>query len=232
MTTFDPRCEAWPDFTPDEIVRRVRCLADDEPDAGDSPAQIWRHACDTILLRMGKHPSQSASAADAPASPSHPQDKIQVAREAAAWAFEQLGFISFAASIRAGKSDDAAPVQAALRALSLPSPQYQESRTDANSGGETFETIAQWCEETFGPATPERIASRAAEEMDELLADPHKVEEAADIVIILSRHSGLWAAVEAKMAVNRKRKWRLMGDGSGYHVKDASPLSSQKEQGE
>lgn len=58
---FDPSREAWPDFEPDEIVRRVRCLADDAPDEGDSPAQIWRHACDTILLRMGKHPSQDAA---------------------------------------------------------------------------------------------------------------------------------------------------------------------------
>ncbi|BAR47070.1 hypothetical protein [Methylobacterium aquaticum] len=91
--------------------------------------------------------------------------------------------------------------------------------------GETFDTIRQWCEETFGPASPERIASRAAEEMDELLADPSKVEEAADIVIILSRHPTLWAEVVRKMAVNRKRQWRLMGDGSGYHIKDAAPPS-------
>lgn len=62
MTTFDPRCEAWRDFTADEIVRRVRCLADDEPDEGDSPAQVWRHACDMILLRMGKHPAQAMEA--------------------------------------------------------------------------------------------------------------------------------------------------------------------------
>ncbi|SFF22218.1 hypothetical protein [Methylobacterium sp. yr596] len=59
MTTFDPRSQAWIGLSPDEIVRRVRCEADDAPDEGDSSAQIWRHACDTILLRMGKHPSQS-----------------------------------------------------------------------------------------------------------------------------------------------------------------------------
>ena len=50
---FDPSREAWADFEPAEIVRRVRCLADDAPDEGDSPAQVWRHACDTIFLRMG-----------------------------------------------------------------------------------------------------------------------------------------------------------------------------------
>ncbi|KTS30888.1 hypothetical protein NS228_06045 [Methylobacterium indicum] len=59
MTTFDPRSQAWIGLGPDEIVRRVRCEADDAPDEGDSPAQIWREACDMILLRMGKHPSQS-----------------------------------------------------------------------------------------------------------------------------------------------------------------------------
>lgn len=95
--------------------------------------------------------------------------------------------------------------------------------------GETFDTIRQWCEETFGPATPERIASRAAEEMDELLADPSKVEEAADIVIILSRHPTLWAEIERKMSVNRKRQWRLIGDGTGYHVKEVAPRPSQRE---
>lgn len=99
----------------------------------------------------------------------------------------------------------------------------------AGGVGETFDTIRQWCEETFGPATPERIASRAAEEMDELLADPSKVEEAADIVIILSRHPTLWAEIERKMSVNRKRQWRLMGDGTGYHVKEAAPRPSQRE---
>jgi hypothetical protein len=83
---------------------------------------------------------------------------------------------------------------------------------------ETFKTIAQWCEETFGPVEPARIAERAAEEMAELLDAPERVEEAADVVIVLSRYPGLWEAVERKMAVNRARKWRLMGDGTGYHI--------------
>lgn len=90
----------------------------------------------------------------------------------------------------------------------------------APTGGiETFETIAQWCEETFGPIDPARIVSRAAEEMEELRAEPTRVEEAADVVIVLSRYPGLWEAVERKMKVNRGRRWRLMGDGTGYHMK-------------
>lgn len=83
---------------------------------------------------------------------------------------------------------------------------------------ETFDTIAQWCEETFGPVTPDRIASRANEEMAELLANPENVIEAADVVIVLCRYPGLWEAVQRKMAINRARKWRLMGDGTGYHI--------------
>jgi tellurite resistance protein len=84
---------------------------------------------------------------------------------------------------------------------------------------ETFETIAQWCEETFGPIAPERIVSRASEEMDELRADPTSAEEAADVLIVLARVPGIWDAVERKMAVNRKRRWLLRGDGTGYHIK-------------
>jgi hypothetical protein len=102
---------------------------------------------------------------------------------------------------------------------------------DGGTGvGETLQTIAQWCEETFGPVTPERVAKRAAEEMEELLAEPTKVEEAADVVIVLSRYPNLWEAVERKMAVNRARKWRLMGDGTGYHVKPEAPTPDPRKE--
>lgn len=83
---------------------------------------------------------------------------------------------------------------------------------------ETFESIAAWCEETFGPVEYGRIAERANEEMKELLENPTNTVEAADVLIVLSRYPNLWQAVEQKMAVNRARKWRLMGDGTGYHV--------------
>jgi NTP pyrophosphatase (non-canonical NTP hydrolase) len=92
---------------------------------------------------------------------------------------------------------------------------------------ETLESIATWCDETFGPAQPMRMASRANEEMAELIdkatqatsmADEGVLEEAADVVICLARFPGLWAAVERKMAKNRGRTWRLTGEGTGYHV--------------
>lgn len=95
---------------------------------------------------------------------------------------------------------------------------------------ETFDSIAEWCEQTFGPIQLSRIAERANEEMIELLAAPDKVEEAADVVIVLSRYPGLWDAVERKMAVNRQREWRLMGDGTGYHVSAPPPDPALLEQ--
>ena len=121
-------------------------------------------------------------------------------------------------------------VLARLNAFEASSPPPPDTRGAV--GGETFETIRQWCEETFGPVAPDRIATRATEEMDELRADPTRVEEAADVVIVLARHPDLWAAVERKMAVNRARKWRLMGDGTGYHVKDTpTPSDPTVDQG-
>jgi hypothetical protein len=85
---------------------------------------------------------------------------------------------------------------------------------------ETFATIAQWCEETFGPITPERMVERAGEEFEELRAEPSSAEEAADVVICLARVPGLWEAVERKMVKNRLRRWALRGDGTGYHIKE------------
>jgi hypothetical protein len=90
---------------------------------------------------------------------------------------------------------------------------------------ETFESIAQWCEETFGPVTPKRLAERAEEELWKLIADPTSAEKAADVLICLARVPGIWDAVERKMAINRKREWTLRGDGTGYHIKQVRPSS-------
>lgn len=86
---------------------------------------------------------------------------------------------------------------------------------------ETFATIRQWCDATFGPATWQRMIERAKEEFDELEATQAVEQaaiEAADVVICLCRIPGFDAALQAKMTVNRKRKWRLTGEGTGYHV--------------
>lgn len=99
---------------------------------------------------------------------------------------------------------------------------------------ETQRSIAEWADQTFGPAPSlARIAARANEEMAELLrgatagAEPAAlVEEAADVTIILYRlvrNAGgdLHDAIDGKMAVNRQRQWRKDGTGHAYHVGDA-----------
>jgi len=97
--------------------------------------------------------------------------------------------------------------------------------TDAAGTDETFVSCGQWADETFGPAIPARRLERAAEELEEArTATPEKLmEEIADVVICLaaaalSAGEDLQAALNAKMAINRKREWSIRGDGTGYHV--------------
>lgn len=75
-------------------------------------------------------------------------------------------------------------------------------------------------------------ALRALEEAAELVrllaaddGDPKACEEVADIAIVLSAIPGshgreMQDDVNAKMAVNRARKWAVYGDGNGQHVKE------------
>ena len=75
------------------------------------------------------------------------------------------------------------------------------------------------------------IATRANEEMAELLRALAKddrigtaAEEAADVVIVLMRlfeylGTDMWAEIERKMKINRKRVWKKDPDGHGYHVR-------------
>ncbi|RED54086.1 dATP/dGTP pyrophosphohydrolase domain-containing protein [Aestuariispira insulae] len=92
-------------------------------------------------------------------------------------------------------------------------------------------SLAAWGEETFGPAAdPVRLLERAELEMDELLEaaragqDEEAALEAADILILLFRYAelsgfDLMEAVDRKMVVNRSRRWKPAGDGTGSHVK-------------
>lgn len=99
---------------------------------------------------------------------------------------------------------------------------------------ENQSSISRWAQDTFGTAQPSNISTavRANKEMGELLRDlaendrnPHAMEEAADIVILLfvlaSRMGGsLMAEVDRKMAINRARAWKVDESGHGYHVRD------------
>jgi NTP pyrophosphatase (non-canonical NTP hydrolase) len=93
-------------------------------------------------------------------------------------------------------------------------------------------SITAWGEETFGPATgPDVLVARALVEMDELLEVVRAGDlaaaalETADVFILLYRVASLCGfdvqdAVDRKMQINRKRRWRRTGDGTGSHIKD------------
>lgn len=94
---------------------------------------------------------------------------------------------------------------------------------------ETPQSIADWANGTFGPATVERQIERAEEEWAEYYAacergksDQEKAEEVADTIICLSRvlvQLGYPDAVDDKMTINRARTWKVGADGCAYHVK-------------
>jgi NTP pyrophosphatase (non-canonical NTP hydrolase) len=96
---------------------------------------------------------------------------------------------------------------------------------------ETSKSIYEWGHATFGEVTDlNRVVARAQLEFEELAeavangASPDEIAaEAADVAILLNRLMGLLGrelgdAVDAKMAINRKRKWTRNGDGTGRHV--------------
>lgn len=99
---------------------------------------------------------------------------------------------------------------------------------------ETPLTIYQWQLNTFGEGTPLRYAIRANEEMAELLSKLvsttttiGEIEaEIADVFIVLCGCAGVMKlnfqeAVDAKMAINRARRWRMNGDGTAQHEGDS-----------
>ena len=93
---------------------------------------------------------------------------------------------------------------------------------------ENQKTVGDWARATFGPATPLRIAVRLNEEVAELLTKVAQgrqgvEEEAADVLVVLYHFAetfgmNLQEEVNRKMAINRQRKWKLDGTGTGQHV--------------
>mgnify|MGYP000367214154 CR=1 FL=1 len=93
--------------------------------------------------------------------------------------------------------------------------------------GETVQSVTEWANETFGPATIQRQVERAREEFSELEhiisvpCHPDKLaEEAADVCICLYRVIGTLdpEAINKKMKKNRARKWLVDGNGTAQHV--------------
>ena len=99
-----------------------------------------------------------------------------------------------------------------------------------NQAVETQESVADWGEETFGPVCDAAsLVERAATEMAELREAVDKggggesAAEAADVVILLYRLGAtlgfdLGQAIDDKMRINRARRWRPAGDGTGQHI--------------
>ena len=95
---------------------------------------------------------------------------------------------------------------------------------------ETSKTIREWGDAVFGqPSDLTVLVRRARVEMDELeealrTGDLDEAgKEAADVVILLHRLAGilghdLYEQVDAKMTINRARKWSAAGDGTGGHI--------------
>jgi NTP pyrophosphatase (non-canonical NTP hydrolase) len=95
---------------------------------------------------------------------------------------------------------------------------------------ETSTTIREWGDATFGAVRDlSALVARARgelEELDQAIKANDKSEigkEAADVVILLHRLVALAGMdldeqVDAKMAINRARKWKPAGDGTGGHV--------------
>jgi len=97
---------------------------------------------------------------------------------------------------------------------------------------ETQATISEWAASVGINAEPERVVTRAAEEMDEALDAvrsgdmQHTAVELADVVICLfvaAERMGvdLQAEIDAKMRINRGRTWRRDASGCVYHVKQS-----------
>lgn len=92
---------------------------------------------------------------------------------------------------------------------------------------ETFDSIGEWAHGTFGPVELGRGIERAKEEFYELEIAPtteEAIEEAADVIITLaamvySQGGYLQDAIDKKMKINRARRWKTHGDGTGYHIK-------------
>lgn len=94
----------------------------------------------------------------------------------------------------------------------------------------TQAVIAHWARETFGQSTNMRAATRANEEMAELLKalaidekHPKAPEELADILICMYRIAenlgvDLHDEVDKKMRGNYVRVWEKDGSGCAYHV--------------
>lgn len=92
-------------------------------------------------------------------------------------------------------------------------------------------TINEWATKTFGHVTRSRSISRMMQEVMELTeikeSDNDSFDkvsnECADIYITMCQVAStfgfdLHACIDHKMEINRGRKWKIAGDGTGQHI--------------
>lgn len=99
---------------------------------------------------------------------------------------------------------------------------------------ETQQSITEWADTSFGVADREATYQRMMKEIREML-HAHAEErwhgvakELPDVYITLVRLAtrlgiDLHAEVDAKMQINRARRWELDGMGGAQHVPEATP---------
>ena len=99
---------------------------------------------------------------------------------------------------------------------------------------ETQKTISDWATNTFGyPKSPEIAIQRMLKECKELeekinmeiFSYEQYADEIADIMIcgyqaMDTLGFDLHACIDHKMTINRNRKWKLSGDGTGQHIEE------------
>lgn len=131
------------------------------------------------------------------------------------------------AGLAAGLHEQTVRYDAAIEALA--------GRVAELTARETSASIAQWADATFGPVESNMsIWKRADTEFQELRlklteddTHPRAAEEAADVCIVLDRlvhrlGSDMMQERQRKMATNRARRWKLIGDGHGQHIDTAT----------
>jgi len=98
---------------------------------------------------------------------------------------------------------------------------------------ETQKSICQWADETFGTARAPAALRKMRAELYELLKESSYMiprtqrlaDEMADVVITMYRVAelsgfDLHTIIDAKMQINRRRKWRRRGDGTAEHIEE------------
>ena len=100
---------------------------------------------------------------------------------------------------------------------------------------ETQKTISEWATKTFGyPKSPEVAIRRMLQEcvelhlkLDEGCTHEQYADEITDIFItgyqaMTTIGFDVQACIDHKMEINRHRKWKLAGDGTGQHIEEES----------